>query len=155
MGLDMYLTRKTYVKNWDHLAPDERFDITVSGPAPWIKSARISHIEEEVMYWRKVNAIHRWFVNHVQDGEDDCREYCVSDEQLQELRDSIQTVLKARTKEAAELVLPTQGGFFFGPTEYGDYYWAELERTAQALTALLAEVPANDFRSSYYYRSSR
>jgi hypothetical protein len=24
-----------------------------------------------VGYWRKANAIHRWFVEHVQDGNDD------------------------------------------------------------------------------------
>ena len=30
MGLDMYLTRKTYVKQWSHQTPEERFEITIT-----------------------------------------------------------------------------------------------------------------------------
>ena len=29
MGLDMYLKREHYVKNWDHNPEEKRFDITV------------------------------------------------------------------------------------------------------------------------------
>ena len=31
-----------------------------------------SRIIEQVGYWRKANQIHNWFVENVQDGEDDC-----------------------------------------------------------------------------------
>jgi hypothetical protein len=27
MGLDMYLTKKTYVKQWDHQTPEERHEL--------------------------------------------------------------------------------------------------------------------------------
>ena len=59
MGLDMYLSRRLK-----------------------------DNTEHEVMYWRKANAIHKWFVDNVQGGEDDCREYPVSNDQLIELRDT-------------------------------------------------------------------
>ena len=36
----------------------------------------------EVAYWRKANAIHRWFVNNVQDGIDECQETIVTRNQL-------------------------------------------------------------------------
>ncbi len=34
--------------------------------------------------------MHGWFVEHVQDGEDDCGEYSVSIEQLYDLRNKVE-----------------------------------------------------------------
>ncbi|RLB83158.1 MAG: hypothetical protein DRH15_05655, partial [Deltaproteobacteria bacterium] len=48
----------------------------------------------EVGYWRKANAIHRWFVENVQDGNDDCERYYVPREKLKELKDLCQEVIK-------------------------------------------------------------
>lgn len=53
MGLDMYLFKKTYVKNWDHTPREDRFHITVrrGGKAfPGIKKERMCYIVEEVAY---------------------------------------------------------------------------------------------------------
>src|SRR6187549_2040929 len=78
MGLDMYLNKKTYVKNWSHMAEKERHKITVRKGGRIrkdIKPERISEITEQVAYWRKANAIHRWFVEKVQGGKDDCENY--------------------------------------------------------------------------------
>jgi hypothetical protein len=63
MGLDMCLSK---VNGW-------KFELVES------------EVIEEVMYWRKANQIHKWFVDNVQDGVDDCKEYWVSEEKLQEL----------------------------------------------------------------------
>ena len=98
MGLDMYLYKKTYVKNWDHMGPEERHEITIlkgGKPRSDIKPERISEIVEEVGYWRKANAIHAWFVKNVQDGNDDCGEYYASVEKLSELLGLVNEVLKA------------------------------------------------------------
>ncbi len=96
MGLDMYLEKKTYVKNWDHNPPEKQHTITVKRGGkkhPSIKSERISEITEQVAYWRKANAIHKWFVHNVQKGVDDCREYRVERSQLQALKDACDKVL--------------------------------------------------------------
>lgn len=95
MGLDMSLSKRTYVKNWDHRPPEARHEITITkgGKPTAIKSERICYIIEEVGYWRKANQIHRWFVEEVQGGEDDCRDYYVSREQLLKLRDLCKRVL--------------------------------------------------------------
>ena len=64
MGLDMYLSKKTYVKRWDHNRPEEQHEVTVrlGGVARKdIDPKKISYIEEEVGYWRKANQIHKWF----------------------------------------------------------------------------------------------
>jgi len=48
----------------------------------------------EAMYWRKANAIHGWFVENCQDGEDNCQEYWVSREKLINLKDLCQDILE-------------------------------------------------------------
>ena len=60
-----------------------------------IKPERVKYIEEEVACWRKANQIHKWFVDNVQDGNDDCKQYYISHEQLQELVDICKKVLAA------------------------------------------------------------
>lgn len=49
MGLDMYLHKKTYVKNWDHIKPENRHVITVTKggkPVNGIKVERIARIKK-------------------------------------------------------------------------------------------------------------
>jgi hypothetical protein len=88
MGLDMYLTKHHYVQNWDHQKPEHRHTFVIKKGGKLrtdIKPERISYIIEQVCYWRKANAIHGWFVKNVQGGKDDCRDYHVAVEKLQEL----------------------------------------------------------------------
>ena len=57
-------------------------------------SARIRWNEAtEVAYWRKANAIHKWFVDNIQDHQDDCGEYIVPREKLVELLETVEEVL--------------------------------------------------------------
>lgn len=151
MGLDMYLTRKTYAKNWDHMTPEERHEITVKlggKTHPTIKPSRICYVEEQMGYWRKANAIHAWFVRNVQDGKDECQESYVEPKQLQALLELCEECLK--DKSQARHKLPTQSGFFFGSTEYDEWYFQDLEHTVKILKACLEEPSCGDF----YYRAS-
>lgn len=96
-------------------------------------------IELQVAYWRKANHIHAWFVKHVQDGVDNCEEYYVSRDQLQLLLDTCKLVLMQ--KEEAPNLLPTQEGFFFGSTEYNEYYFSDIQDTIDQLESILKDVP--------------
>lgn len=101
MGLDMYLSANLYLSGWDHARQDERStynealriaglsrgDIDEGAPAGYLKL--------NIGYWRKANAIHRWFVKNVQGGCDECQHSGVSREQLEALRDACKTVLAA------------------------------------------------------------
>ena len=132
MGLDMYLNAKRYLWHTeDNLAEK------IGESFPELGSARIKSITAEAMYWRKSNAIHKWFVDNVQNGEDDCGDYEVSREQLKELLAVIETVLADRSK-AGEL-LPPQAGFFFGSNEIDQWYWEDLKSTKERLENLLAQ----------------
>jgi hypothetical protein len=140
MGLDQYLYKETYVKRWNHMNEDELFTVNVSkgGNAfEYINPEKVAYIREEVAYWRKSNQIHNWFVENIQNGIDDCGTYDVSHEQLGELVSLCEQVLENRDK--AQELLPAQGGFFFGSTEYDEYYFQDLEYTVETLKPLVEE----------------
>ena len=125
-----------------------------------------ANVNFTVAYWRKANHIHQWFVDHVQGGEDECRPHSVSREQLGELREACLRVLAFKTEkrdtvhhviedgklrdepttvdvlvpegaEEAEKLLPTQGGFFFGSTEYDEWYLHDCKSTVEQLDRAL------------------
>jgi len=177
----MYLYKKTYVKNWDHQEADEKHTVTIVGPkAKEIKPERISEITEEVAYWRKANQVHKWFVDNVQNGVDDCDHYSVGKKELRELLRLCKVVLESsividgkvrngkryengawvsilvdgKTIEnpvTAAALLPTTSGFFFGGADYDQYYIDDLKYTVETIEALLAE--PNDY-ADYEYHSS-
>lgn len=135
---------------------------------PWDtkKEYGVNMICEEVGYWRKANAIHKWFVDNVQDGEDDCGSYEVDREQLERLLHLCHLVKKhsklvegrvangyhfegyekvydyedgmiIEDPSVAMMHLPTQSGFFFGSTGYDEYYLEDIEDTIEILTNVL------------------
>lgn len=109
---------------------------------------------DEVAYLRKQNAIHKFFVDEVQDGIDNCAMYCVSVETLDKLKAMCENVLNNPTVENAMAVLPTQSGFFFGGTDLTDdfemeYYLDGLKYTVDVLNDLL-----NNSNYEYYYYNS-
>lgn len=132
MGLDMYLNAERFL--WFN---EEELAGHVANAFPELNGRRVKKVIVEAMYWRKANAIHKWFVDNVQDGEDDCGDYYVSREQLEELRDLVKEVLNSR--DASKL--PPQSGFFFGSTSVDDWYWQDLQSTAEGLDKVLAEFP--------------
>ena len=132
MGLDMYLNAKRFL--WHS---EDELASKVAEAFPELNGKRVKEVVVEAMYWRKANAIHAWFVKNCQDGTDDCGNYWVAREQLQELRELI---LKALAEKDASL-LPPQGGFFFGNTDINDWYWEDLRSTATNLERVLVEFP--------------
>ena len=150
MGLDMYLTRKKYVKNWSHDSTEERFQgVAFKGNQP-IDLSKLTYLEFESVTWKKMNAIHNWFVENVQNGTDDCGTHYVTHDQLKELVLTIETVLQKKDDEEALALLPPSEGFFFGSTEIDDYYWHELTETRWKL---LEDMDANP-NDEYYYHAS-
>lgn len=151
MGLDMYLSRERYIgANYEHRNVKGKIELTEGkDDTPInIELNKVKYIEEEAGYWRKVNAVHNWFVNNVQNGVDECQKCYVQKEQLEELLRICKLIKEDHT--LAESLLPTQGGFFFGTTEYGDWYFQGIEDTIEILTKALE----NSDNYEYYYQSS-
>ena len=156
MGLDMYLSKKNYVgAMYDFLKVEGTIDITIGDKKLPINFNRVSYIEEEVGYWRKANAIHKWFVDNVQGGEDNCREYYVGIDTLKELLEICKKI-DEHPSDAPEL-LPTQEGFFFGGTSYDEWYFENIKNTIKMLEEIIKEekeLNENNLYSEFYYRAS-
>ena len=95
------------------------------------------NVREQVIYWRKSNQVHNWFVVNAQDGEDNCQPHSVSREQLEELRDLCRAVLADNDK--AEELLPTRPGFFFGAIDYDEGYYYDLQYTVEKIDEVLKD----------------
>lgn len=162
MGLDMYLCKHIFVgANYEHRNVTGVIDISADGRRIPIDFKRVSCIVEQVGYWRKANQIHRWFVENVQDGEDDGREYYVSREKLLELKRICQKILAEQNEgkriALAKSLLPTQEGFFFGSQKYDEDYFCDLEDTVKIIDFLNLDSEQNEVEEScmdYRYRAS-
>lgn len=144
MGLDMYLTAERYI--WDD-------DGKINSIFPELpEGMRVKEVTAEIMYWRKANAIHKWFVDNVQDGEDECQKSYVSKEELQNLLETCKAVLA--NPNQAETLLPSQSGFFFGGNEYDGLYFENLKRTVEVLENVVPKLETDLRGWMFYYRSS-
>jgi hypothetical protein len=150
MGLDQYLYKKSYVMSSEWVKPEFRETISMTKGGSEVDTSKIKYIVEEVGYWRKANAIHRWFVENVQNGNDDCREYAVTIKELESLRRDCENVLC--DSALREQLLPAQSGFFFGSTDYDEYYEQDLQNTIDIISEILSSEDAKN--GEYFYRSS-
>ena len=94
---------------------------------------------EQVAYWRKANAIHKYFVDKFMSGVDESCEVSkpikVSD--LRELRDLCHDVYMGVYEPHEKL--PTKGGFFYGSTAYDEWYFDDLRTTFAQLDNILSK----------------
>ena len=160
----MYLHAKKYVEkiNWEKLDRDN--DIGFDSPEvvfpKWNEIVEVAdmkdvavdiygaHVEVTCAYWRKANQIHKWFVDNVQGGNDNCGEYYVSHEKLKELRETCRQALFAKDPS----LLPPQAGFFFGSYDIDEWYWQDIKDTIKKIDRILA-LPEMS-KLSFYYTSS-
>jgi len=155
MGLDMYLSAKEYVSRNDYkdgqAIENQKFSNVINvldfnhkvAPDGWSGLT----IELPVGYWRKANHIHNWFVKELANGVDECQPIYVSLSKLQELRDICKDVIEH--PEKSDELLPTQSGFFFGGTDYDEYYYGSLVETIEILDRAL-----NSGSEQFIYQAS-
>jgi hypothetical protein len=173
MGLDMYLNSKRTLypdyKDGDKTESEQMQQVRRAFPEMWKSEDMLGYIEVmfEAGYWRKANHIHKWFVDNVQNGTDNCGNYYVSREKLQELKNIVCRVLESsklindtvvngymvekdgtrvptledgqvmlNTRTAEEL-LPCSEGFFFGSTDYDQWYYNSLIYTKELIEKCL------------------
>lgn len=164
MGLDMYLRAKKYVNKVDWKVLHDNHELSYNSPEailPEFKSivetAGLSDLATDVQgtevsvvcaYWRKSNQIHNWFVQNVQRGQDDCGEYYVSKDKLEELRELCRITLFEKNPNG---LMPTEG-FFFGSNDIDQYYWEDIKATIKKLDKIIKHKDYSDL--SFYYQSS-
>ena len=154
MGLDMYLYQREYISGYSWKEDiDEKYTydsiVNAIGVQPCKHSPHMN-IEICVAYWRKANAIHKWFCD-LDGGRDECQSIYVPREKLVELRNLASSVLLQPA--LAETSLPTQQGFFFGSYEYDEWYMEDMKNTVNQLNQILEYTPEGSW-ADFVYRAS-
>ena len=153
MGLDMYLTASNFF--WTHEENESIKEAReIIAKTLGLKSAsEIQSVKLNLAYWRKVNWIHNWFVENVQGGQDNCGEYYVTRDQLEDLKNLCDEIIASRDKDKAMELLPPVDGFFYGKDTVEDnYYWASLAETSNLIHDILSRPQLANF--DFHYSSS-
>lgn len=139
-----------------------------------------SRNSEEVAYWRKANSIHNYFVTKVIKNEDYCGEdYKLTKKDLEDLYNIVIKVLDnielidgkvhngdfyngfkfvpnyeegkvIKDSTICKELLPTVSGFFFGSTDYDEFYYDDLVHTKKILEKILNEVDFDKYHVYYW-----
>ncbi len=160
MGLDMYLSAEKYIGGWGHSPEAEKnlFDLIVQGVGTkeLVTSGSPSvQVRTTVAYWRKVNAVHSWFVRELANGVDECQDIYVSVEDMKRLIAACQAALdfyEEGNHEEAGKRMPPKEGFFFGDTGIDEWWVEGLKDTIKQLTPLVAPEVSGEFE--FHYRAS-
>jgi hypothetical protein len=150
----MYLYRRQYISGWDWDSPntdrpmyDQLLEYTNN-----IRCEGSPHINIDVCvaYWRKANAVHKWFCD-LDGGRDECQSIYVTKEDLIRLRDLAKSVIEQPAM--AGDVLPTQQGFFFGSYDYDEWYMEDMKNTVEQIEKVLESVKHHEW-VDFIYRAS-
>ena len=146
----MYLNAKLYIGNSiDKYANVEFVDDSFDG-------MKLNYMEFEGAYWRKAKQIHKWFVENVQNDEDDCGNYYLDSGKLDELYNLCNKVIIGKqtleNNSVAMDLLPCQDGFYFeydDETNYDEYYYEQIEETIEFIDKLKSNKYYNSFEFTY------
>ena len=154
MGLDMYLEARKFVSSHSDAETYQNLKQQMGLADGDLPHSNFGTLSLEVMYWRKVNAVHDWFVREVQGGEDDCKTYHVERGTLVDLLNLCKRVVDSQGDGGtlAEELLPSASGFFFGSTDYDEDYYEGLLWTIEGIERILKN-PAYKSMDLYYYSS--
>lgn len=181
MGLDQYLSAKKYVSGYAHSSDETRAQFKAVLDAAGIDLTGLAdtnslYVTPVIGYWRKSNQIHAWFVRNVQDDVDDCGNYYVGREKLEELLETCKEIaatfvwgetvtvksehnpifdyeqrnLLSMDTELADRLLAPTSGFFFGSTDYDGWYAGDIESTVKQLGIILDNESLKDCDFEYH-----
>jgi hypothetical protein len=126
MGLDMYVnirhkdtqSKLEAYKAWENKYSYEEFQRLTEEQKEEYRNSEPEYDEEmygkELMYWRKANQIHNWFVQNCQNGVDDCEQYPITVADLKKLKALCEKIL-TMTEVKQELRPTYPNGWFSEP----------------------------------------
>lgn len=104
--------------------------------------ADINPFKDEIAYFRKVNLLLSFF-----NYEENCSFKEIDKTDIETLIENCNEVLKDNSK--AELLLPTNGGFFFGNTDYNDFYFENIKEVRKTFKKIINKL--NEDESIYMF----
>lgn len=148
MGLDIYFEKRRKDADCDafkavaekrgaiYSLPEEEFKKPENQEELQILDKQFEELDprKQIAYFRKVNFLVAFF-----NYEEDCSYLEISKEQVEDLIERCKTILRARKnkEERAKELLPTESGFFFGSTEYDDWYYEDVKDVRKKFTEIL------------------
>ena len=99
-------------------------------------------------YWQDASAVHKFFIDEVQDGIEDGRQHEVTVNKLWSLLHRVEAVISStrlvdgtlENEVTARELLPTWSGFYGGNLNYDSSYWEALIYTRDQLRRILDSV---------------
>ena len=160
MGLDMYFyARKTTYKSFSKWDKPDRADETnypedLKTFSDYIYDRNFKSVQTEtsyqIGYFRKFNALHSYIVKTFADGVDNCQEILLYKEDVEKIKKVLDDVLNAHQQvEKAKEILPTQSGFFFGSTDYDEFYFDDAKDAADLMQNLLDNFDFENYQLIY------
>lgn len=160
MGLDMYFyARKTTYKSfskWDK--PDRANEVSYPEDlkifSDYIYDINFKSVQTEIRYqigyFRKFNALHSYIVKTFADGIDNCQDIILYKEDVEQIKKVLDDVLNAHQQvEKAKELLPTQSGFFFGGTDYDEFYFEDVKDAADLMQSFLDNFDFESYQLVY------
>lgn len=160
MGLDQSLCREVQMKGKMKIT-DEKVGAVLN------ENTMRPVVKHELCYWRKFNALHKYFDDHFNDSDNDnCVNMYMDIEDIKELLELVKKIRGAVKMDGEQIAnpdvckeLPTEEGFFFGDTDYNKYYVADLDSTIEQLGRVIDEheklikAGVAEYNIDYYYRA--
>lgn len=97
---------------------------------------------KEIAYFRKINFLMEFF-----NYEGNCEYKEIPLECFDDLKDRCEQVLADHS--LADELLPTQSGFFFGSTDYDDWYFKDVQEVKDFCEKVLAETQPDEIIEMY------
>lgn len=142
MGLDMFMYRKLYVKNWEHTDKADRYEVIVKRNGEVLEDwSNPAYLEIEAGYWRKFYALHGYIIREFAGDMDNCEQIYLTKENLQQILDTLIEVYE--TKDSTKL--PP-----FFSTDVDEYYWDNVKESIEMFKKYVEDADFVD----YFYTSS-
>jgi hypothetical protein len=100
----------------------------------WVDEIISSYTSHEDMYYRKVNFLYAFFSEKL-----DNEECLVTRHDCEQIIKYGELILENKDLDLAKRLLPTQSGFFFGSTEYDDYYFMDVKDVVEQFKEYLED----------------
>lgn len=149
MGLDMFI----YLHKEDYKS---EFRGNLGALPPELKNFHVESTSHEdyyeVGYWRKFNALHSYIVETYANGIDECQKIYLT---RLDIKNILSTLKLIKDEECAKEYMPTSEGFFFGSTDYDDYYFENVKKSIDIFSKLLAFLTSEDGKDyDVFYNAS-
>lgn len=119
-------------------------------------------MEQFDAYFREANHLHKWLVDHIQNGKDDYNLYLIHPDQLLRLKLTLTDVVRLHEKHAdkyknvpieieekLQKLLPTQKGRGYGSMCYKNKYYLQTNKALGVINAALEHVDFSKYSMIY------